>query len=505
MKILMVYPQYPDTFWGFKHALKFVSKKAAFPPLGLLTVASMLPEKWEKKLVDMNVSKLKDSQIKWADYVFVSAMTIQRNSAKQLIERCNRLGVKVVAGGPLFTAEHESFTGVAHFVLNEAEVTLAPFLADLGNGCARETYTSDVWPQITSTPLPMWKLINPRKYSSLSIQYSRGCPFDCEFCDIVVLNGRVPRTKTREQIITELETIGRLGWKGTVFIVDDNFIGNKNKLKMEILPAITEWMKKKRRPFSLFTEASINLADDDELIDKMVRANFNMVFIGIETPNSESLTECGKNQNMNRDLVESVKKLQNAGLQVQGGFIVGFDNDPHSIFENQIRFIQKSGIVTAMVGMLQAPPGTRLYHRLKKENRIKTEFSGNNTDFAINFVPKMQMQTLINGYTRIITTIYAPRQYCDRVITFLKSYKPSQAKKFQRISFIELVAFVKSIILVGLKGSGKRYYWKLVLWTLFKKPRCFHMSITMSIYGFHFRKIVDNYLKLLTADTSNTI
>ncbi len=505
MKILMVYPQYPDTFWGFKHALKFVSKKAAFPPLGLLTVASMLPSQWEKKLLDMNVSKLKESHLKWADYVFISAMTIQRNSARQVIEMCNKLNIKVVAGGPLFTAEHETFTGVDHFVLNEAEVTLPQFLKDIESGCARQIYTSEVRPQITDTPLPQWNLINPRKYSSLSIQYSRGCPFDCEFCDIVVLNGRIPRTKSRDQIITELDTIKHLGWKGSVFIVDDNFIGNKNKLKTDILPAITGWMKKNRRPFSLFTEASINLADDDELIEKMVQSNFNMVFIGIETPNTDSLTECGKNQNMNRDMVASVKKLQNAGIQVQGGFIVGFDNDPHTIFENQIRFIQRSGIVTAMVGMLQAPPGTRLYQRLKKEERIKHEFSGNNTDFAINFIPKMQMQTLVNGYTKIITTIYAPKQYCDRVITFLKSYKPHQPKKFVRIPFIELVAFFKSVVLMGMKGPGKRYYWKLVLWTLFKKPKCFHMSITMSIYGFHFRKIVDNYLKLLTAENSNTI
>jgi len=496
----MVYPQYPDTFWSFKHALKFVSKKAAFPPLGLLTVASMLPADWEKKLIDMNVSKLKDSDIKWADYVFISAMTVQRNSAKSVIEKCNMLGTKIVAGGPLFTAEHETFSGVHHFILNEAEETLAEFLKDIENNCPKEIYKSSNWPLLHETPLPQWRLINPRKYSSLSVQYSRGCPFDCEFCDIVVLNGRIPRTKTREQIINELETIRKLGWKNSVFIVDDNFIGNKNKLKMEILPAIAEWMKKHRRPFSLFTEASINLADDDELIDLMVKANFNMVFVGIETPNMESLTECGKNQNMNRDLVASVQKLQNSGLQVQGGFIVGFDSDPHSIFENQIKFIQKSGIVTAMVGLLHAPPGTKLYKRLKGENRIKHEFSGNNTDFAINFIPKMQIQTLINGYTNIITTIYAPKQYCDRVITFLKNYKPYKQKKFTRIPFIEFIAFVKTLILLGFKDKGKWYYWKLIFWTLFKKPRSFHMSITLSIYGFHFRKIVDNYLKMLSAE-----
>ncbi|MGD0857512.1 MAG: radical SAM protein, partial [Dehalococcoidia bacterium] len=370
MKILLVNPEYPDTFWSFKHALKFVSKKAAFPPLGLLTVAAMLPSGFELKLIDMNITKIKDKDIKWADFVFISAMVVQRESAKNVLKLCKKLGARTVAGGPLFTTEYEDFTCVDHLVLNEAEITLPQFLSDLQNGSPKRIYVSDQMADISKTPLPRWDLVNMKKYSSMSIQYSRGCPFDCEFCDIVVLNGHMPRTKSKEQIERELDALYTSGWNGSVFIVDDNFIGNKRKLKSEILPAVTEWSQARKFPFSFYTQASINLADDDELINLMVKANFNMAFIGIESPSEESLVECGKTQNQRRNLVDAVKKLQHMGIEVQAGFIVGFDSDSQSVFQEMINFIQKSGIVTAMVGLLHAPAGTRLYKRLKKEDRI---------------------------------------------------------------------------------------------------------------------------------------
>ena len=492
MRILLVYPQYPDTFWSFKHALKFISKKAAFPPLGLLTVAAMLPKEWEKKLVDMNITNLPDRDIEWADYVFISAMVVQKKSARNVIRRCKRLGAKIVAGGPLFTTEHEEFEGVDHFVLNEAEITLSPFLEDLSNGCARHIYASDEYPDISTTPIPSWELINMRKYSSMSVQYSRGCPFNCEFCDITVLNGHVPRTKDKEQLLKELDILHRRGWRNSVFIVDDNFIGNKRKLKVEILPALIKWMQSKRYPFSLFTEASVNLADDEELMRLMVKANFNAVFVGIETINEESLSECGKFQNKNRDLVASVKKLQNYGLQVQGGFIIGFDSDPPSIFENLISFIQKSGIVTAMVGLLNAPPRTRLYRRLKKEKRLVSDFSGDNTDCSMNFIPKMDHRILINGYKKVLDTIYSPKQYYERIKTFLKEYKPLKAKA-SLPQFEHLKAFVRSVWFLGIKEKGRRYYWRLLAWTLLKRPRLFPISVTLAIYGLHFRKVIMGY------------
>lgn len=497
----MVYPEYPDTFWSFKHALKFVSKKAAFPPLGLLTVAAMLPKEWEKKLVDMNTAKLSPRDIEWADYVFISAMVVQRDSVKDVIKRCKKLGAKIVAGGPLFTTGYEEFNGVDHFVLNEAEVTLPSFLQDLSNGCARHIYKSDAYPDITTTPIPAWELINTRKYSSMSVQYSRGCPFDCEFCDIVVLNGHVPRTKTKDQLLAELDALYKHGWRSGVFIVDDNFIGNRRKLKTETLPALSKWMKEKGYPFSFLTEASMNLADDEELMQLMVEANFDTVFVGVETTNEESLSECGKSQNRNRDLVASVKKLQGYGLQVQGGFIVGFDNDPLSIFENLINFIQRSGIVTAMVGLLNAPPGTKLYQRLKKENRLMSEFSGDNTDCSMNFIPKMDHKILVNGYHKIIDTIYSPKQYYERVKTFLKQYKPTRVKGL-RLRLEHLVALVKSVWFLGIKERGRKYYWKLIAWTLLRRPQFLPLSISLSIYGFHFRKVVKGYVQTLASDNS---
>jgi radical SAM superfamily enzyme YgiQ (UPF0313 family) len=484
----MVYPRYPDTFWSFKHALKFVSKKAAFPPLGLLTVAAMLPETWTKKLIDMNVERLNDSDIEWADYVFISAMSVQTKSVHDVIARCREAGTKIVAGGPLFTTGHHEFEGVDHFVLGEAEVTLAPFIADLEKGQAKPLYESNERPDISRTPVPMWSLINMKNYSSMNLQYSRGCPFDCEFCDIVLLNGHVPRTKSKEQFIAEFDALYAEGWRGGVFVVDDNFIGNKKKLKAEILPAIIAWGKTVKYPFALNTEASINLADDEDLMRLMVKAGFDVVFIGIETPNEESLVECAKYQNQNRSLVDSVKKLQQFGMEVQGGFIVGFDSDPESIFQAQIDFIQKSGIVTAMVGLLNAPTGTKLYHRLKSEGRLTNSFTGNNTDYSLNFIPKMDTGKLTTGYKTILETIYSPKRYYERIRTFFAEYKPPRTKP-GKVHTHQIVAFFRSMWYLGIKDAGRRHYWNLFVTYLVQSPPKFARFILLSIYGYHFRKV----------------
>ncbi len=494
MNILMVYPQYPDTFWSFKHAIRFVLKKAAFPPLGLLTVAAMIPQEWNKKLVDMNVRTLTDKDIKWADYVFISAMVVQKNSVKEVIRRVKKLGVKMVAGGPLFTTEPEQFEDVDHLVLNEAEITLEPFLKDLAAGKAQHIYTTTEHPPITSTPTPMYSLINMNNYTSMSIQYSRGCPFNCEFCDITVLDGRVPRTKNTSQLFSEMESLLSKGWRGSLFIVDDNFIGNKGKLKTEILPALIEWQSRRNHPFTLFTEASINLVDDEELMNMMTKAGFNRVFIGIETPNEASLTECSKNQNVSRDLVAAVKKIHNHGMEVMAGFIVGFDSDQAEIFKSQINFIQKSGIVTAMVGLLNAPRGTRLYQRMKKENRLlEQEFSGDNMDYSLNFEPKMNRVKLIDGYHHILNTIYSPKEYYERIKTLQTEYKPRKRLRFPtfRFSVSKLIGLANCVWFVGIKEKGRRYYWRSFASTLFLKPSSFPMFIQLSIFGFHFRKVIN--------------
>lgn len=493
MKIVLIYPKYPDTFWSFRHALKFVSKKATDPPLGLLTVAAMLPEKWGKKLIDMNVMALKDRDLKDADLVFVSGMSIQKASAEEVIYKCKKLGIKVVAGGPLFTTQYNLFDNVDYFVLNEAEITLPLFLEDFRNGTPKHIYQSNEFADIENTPKPLWGLINKKKYVSFDIQYSRGCPFNCDFCDVTNLFGRKFRSKNKEQVISELENIYSSGWRGTVFFVDDNFIGNRKKLKNEILPAIIEWMRIKRYPFTFNTQASIDLSDDDELLNLMIEAGFTSVFVGIETPNTESLTECHKSQNKNRDLVACIKKIHKSGLQVTGGFIVGFDNDSPSIFDTLSDFIKESGIITAMVGLLNAPLGTRLYQRLDKDNRIIKEFSGDNTNYSMNFIPKMNFETLVKGYNKILSKIYSPKYYYERVKKFLKEFKPPQKNRFNLkaipLHFGYAGALFKSIWYLGIRDNARVYYWKLFFYSLFKRPKLFVSAITYAIYGFHFRKV----------------
>ncbi|MFZ1290573.1 MAG: B12-binding domain-containing radical SAM protein [Melioribacteraceae bacterium] len=492
MNILLVYPMFPDTFWSFKHALKFVSKKASFPPLGLLTIAAMLPQEWTRKLLDMNINELNDDDILRADYVFISAMSIQKESTDEVIKRCKKLKTKIVAGGPLFTSSSEYYDDVDHLVLNEAEITLPQFLIDLKNGNPKHKYFTEDWANISITPLPQWDIVTMKNYTSMNLQYSRGCPFDCDFCDITVLYGRKPRTKTKEQVIAELDSLYFAGWQGSVFFVDDNFIGNKVKLKNEILPAIIDWNKKRKYPFYYNTEVSINLADDDKLMDLMVKAGFEAVFVGIESPNEESLIECNKTQNRNRDLIQSIKKIQTAGLEVQGGFIVGFDNDPPIIFDKLTNFIQESGIVTAMVGLLNAPKGTKLQKRLLNEGRMLNDFTGNNTDFSINFIPHMDSEELIDGYKKILNTIYSPKFYYERVMRFLKTFEPKQKKVFH-LNPNYISALFKSIYKLGIIGEERIYYWKLFIWTLFRKPQLFSMAILFTIYGFHFKKISNGF------------
>jgi radical SAM superfamily enzyme YgiQ (UPF0313 family) len=487
MNILLLYPEFPDTFWSFKHALKFIRKNASFPPLGLLTVASMLPDDWNVRLVDLNVEELKLKQIAWADCAFISAMIVQRDSTRKLIASCREAGLRVVAGGPLFTNEPEQFADVDHLVLNEAEVTLPGFLEDLKNGCAKRVYESAEHPDVEDTPIPAWHLLKLGKYASMSIQYSRGCPFSCDFCNVTAMFGHKPRVKSSSQVIAELDALLEAGWNRQVFFVDDNFIGNKRHLKKELLPDLIEWQSRQRRNPRFHTEASINLADDDELMHMMVEAGFHEVFIGIETPNDDSLVECKKMQNANRDMLSDVKHIQRAGLQVQGGFIVGFDSDTESVFQKQIDFIQNSGIVTAMVGLLQAPPGTRLYERMKQQGRLLGLSSGDNVDGSTNIVPAMSLDVLKNGYRRVLENIYSPRQYYRRLKTFLRDYKAPKIRA--RLTREDLGAFMRSVFRLGVIGRERACYWKLLIWTAVRRPKLFHTAVTLAIYGHHFRKV----------------
>lgn len=488
MNVLLIYPEFPDTFWSFKHALKFVQKKASFPPLGLLTVAAMLPAEWSKRLIDLNVKPLKESDLEWADYALIGGMVVQRKSACQIIARCKDAGIKIVAGGPLFTSEYEQFPDVDHFVLNEAEVTLPPFLEDLKQGKARRVYMTSEFADIRQTPVPLWELADLNRYISMSIQYSRGCPYHCEFCNVTTLFGHRPRTKTAAQVTAELDRFYSLGWRGSIFFVDDNLIGNKTSIKTGLLPELIRWQQE-HVPLSFHTEVSINLADDVPLMEMMVEAGFETVFVGIETPDEEGLAECGKKQNKNRDLIEDVRRIQRAGLQVQGGFVVGFDSDTPSIFQRQIEFIQKSGIVTAMVGMLQAPPGTRLYERLRKENRLLGQISGDNVDGTTNIVPAMSMDALQEGYKKILRYVYSPEHYYQRIKTFFREYQPKKADA--PLDIRRLLVLFRSIFYLGIMGKERFYYWKLFLWTYFHRPRLFPLAMSLAICGYHFRKVCE--------------
>jgi radical SAM superfamily enzyme YgiQ (UPF0313 family) len=488
MNALLLYPEFPDTFWSFKHALTFVGKKASLPPLGLLTVAAMLPAGWGKRLVDLNVRPLRDEDLAWADCAFISAMVVQRDAARGLIGRCKAAGLKVVCGGPLFQNEHSRFDGADHFVLNEAELTLPAFLNDLASGRPRRLYSADGFADLGRSPAPMWSLLDLRKYGNMSIQFSRGCPFDCDFCNVTAMLGRRARIKSAAQVLAELDALYSLGWRGEVFFVDDNFIGRAGFLKKELLPALIEWRNGKTGNM-FFTEASINLADDPELMDLMVRAGFTKVFVGIETMAEESLAECGKAQNRSRDLVADVKRIQRAGMQVQGGFIVGFDSDGPSIFKRQIDFIQRSGIVTAMVGVLQAPPGTRLFERMKQAGRISGDASGDNVDGTTNIVPAMGRETLMRGYRSILDHIYAPSHYYSRVRTFLREYRRPAGRCHIQASHI--MALFLSVFRLGIVGRERWQYWRLMLWTQFRRPRLFPEAVILSIYGYHFRKVCE--------------
>jgi radical SAM superfamily enzyme YgiQ (UPF0313 family) len=492
LKILLVYPEVPQTFWSLTHALRFLGKRAYSPPLGLLTVAAMLPSQYEQRLRDLNVVSIDDADLAWADYVFVSAMDVQRESSRRLIERCKQLGVKVVAGGPLFTSNPEAFESVDHLVLNEAEVTLPAFLADLENGEAKPVYRSEEFAEMTASPFPAYHLLDTGGYGALSIQFSRGCPYQCDFCDVTALFGRRPRTKTAVQIVRELDGIYQAGWRGKIYFVDDNLMGNKPYLKKELLPAIIGW-KQGKRGISFHTQITLNLADDQEMMDLMYEAAFDWIFIGIETPDDGSLAECNKNQNLHRDLPEQIRRLQRNGFQVQGGFIVGFDHDPPDIFQRQYDLIQQNGVVMAMVGILQAPSGTELFKRLQREGRIRGEYCANNVADDTNVVTRMDRETLRTNYRALVKALYEPKNYYDRVRNLLAQFKEPIEKPLLTKDIV--LAVLRCFFWLGLIRGGRSHFWRIFWWVCLHKRDSIHNFLGLAILGYHFRKIHEDLLE----------
>jgi radical SAM superfamily enzyme YgiQ (UPF0313 family) len=482
MKVLLVYPEFPDTFWSFKHALPFQGKRSAYPPLGLLTVSAMLPASWERRVVDLNVRRMTDSDLDWADVVFFSGMMVQGPSMKTHIARAKARGLRTVVGGPIASASDPAITEADHAVEGEAEEVVPQLAADLERGEARKHYKASQLPDLTRVPVPHLELVPLRRYSAMAVQYSRGCPFTCEFCDIIEIYGRRPRTKTPAQVLTELDHIYKLGWRGPVFLVDDNFIGNKKNVKL-LLPELVRWMRDHCFPFSLFTEASLNLAEDPDLLPLMREAHFTRVFLGIETPVEASLKETTKFQNLRGNLLDSVKRIQSFGIEVMAGFIVGFDSDPVDVFDRQIQFIREAAIPLSMVGLLSALPNTQLWRRLKAEGRLLRQSLGSNTLSDMNFIPKMDTAELLAGYRRILETIYNPREYFERASAFLSQLG---AGAHAPIAFSDLMAVGRSFWKQGFVSSYRKEYWKFVVQALHRHRHHFDRAMTLAIMGHHF-------------------
>jgi len=495
-KILMVYPETPMTYWSFKYIMKLVGRRSAFPPLGLMTVASLLPDSFDVTLVDMNTEPLKEGAVKQADLVFVSAMMIQKESFERVVALCNRLGKTVVAGGPYPSGSYRNIAGVDHFILGEAETILPRFIEEWERGGARPVYTAETRPDITKTPAPRFDLVKHRHYTTMSLQYSRGCPFNCEFCDIIELFGRVPRTKTPSQFVAEMDALYRTGYRGPLFIVDDNFIGNRKNVK-ELLIDVARWQKEREYPYMITTEASVNLADDEELMDLMMDAGFNKVFLGIETPVAESLEHAGKKQNLKGSLLGAVEKIQRKGMEVTAGFIIGFDSDPENVFDLQIDFIRESGIPMAMAGLLIALPDTRLYRRLEAEGRIIKETSGNNTHtFSTNFITVMDGVQLASGYKMLISQIYTPKEYFGRCLTLMERMPRGRAGRGAYSFWTMLLVvriFFSSVSRQVFSSYGKEYLEYLAA-AMRIRPGMFPKAVKLALFGYHFFRITKEIL-----------
>lgn len=489
MNVLLLWPRFQSgLFWRDANALRIIGRKADSPPLGLITVAAMLPADWRKRLVDTNIADLTEEDIRWADIAFISAYHVQKDSAGRLISRCKAAGLKVVAGGPLFNWEHDTFNEVDHFVLNEAELTLPSFLREFESGGAKRMYASGSFADLLETPVPLFELLDLDQYAFMYVQVSRGCPFDCEFCSVSSLFGRRYRHKSAGQIIAELSKLYIMGWRGPIYFADDNLIGNKKFIKSVLLPEIIKWRKNKN-DIVFHAEVSIDLSDDPQLIDLMARSGFDSVFFGIETVTESGLTEIKKTQNLNRNLLESVRRVQRAGLEVIGGFIVGLDNDTPDIFRQQSEFIQKSGIVVAFVNALYALPGTRLNERLQKEQRVRNVnegLPGNRNAGDTNIIPKMGLQPFRSGFAQLLMAIYTPARYCERVRIFLNEARHPAAKISPMV--YGPAAFLRSLIHLAIRQKGKRHYWKLLIWTLRHHPGMLPKALKFAIFGHHYQE-----------------
>ncbi|WRH68318.1 MAG: DUF4070 domain-containing protein [Planktothrix sp. GU0601_MAG3] len=506
MKTLLIYPQFPPTFWSYEKILELVDRKVLLPPLGLITVAAILPQTWEFKLVDRNITAVTQAEWDWAELVILSGMIVQKVDFIDQIKEAKRRGKLVAVGGPYPTSvPHEiEDSGADFLILDEGEITLPMFVEAIEKGETSGVFRTEEKPSVTSTPIPRYDLLELDAYDSMSVQFSRGCPFQCEFCDIIVLYGRKPRTKTPEQLLKELDYLYELGWRRSIFMVDDNFIGNKRNVKL-LLKALKVWQADHQYPFRFNTEASVDLADDGELMDSMVECNFDAVFLGIETPDTSSLQMTKKYQNNRSPLLEAVDKIIRAGLRPMAGFILGFDGEKPGAGSRIIEFVEQSAIPTALFSMLQALPNTALWHRLEKEGRLinPKKFDINQTTL-INFVPTRPVEEIAEEYIETFWQLYDPERYLARTYRcFLKLGAPKCHPPGKFPSWIDLKALATVIWRQGIKRQTRWKFWGYLLSIIKHNPAVCGQYLTLCAHNEHFleyRQIVKTEIEQQLAE-----
>lgn len=475
MRVLLLYPQFPSSFWSFEKALELVDRKAMLPPLGLVTVAAILPQTWEFKLVDRNTHTMTEADWAWAELVILSGMIVQKADLLYLIQEAKQRGKQVAVGGPYATAlpQEVEAAGADYLVLDEGEITLPLFVEAIQHGQSAGVFRAPngTKPDVSTTPIPRFDLLDFNAYDSMSIQFSRGCPFQCEFCDIIVLYGRKPRTKTPQQLIAELERLYELGWRRAIFMVDDNFIGNKRNVKL-LLKELKPWMAAHGYPFRFSTEASVDLAQDQELMDLMVDCNFNAVFLGIETPDEASLALTQKFQNTRDSLSDAVDAIVRSGLRVMAGFIIGFDGEKPGAGDRIVRFVEQTTIPMAMFSMLQALPDTALWHRLKKEDRLRSESANINQTTLMNFVPTRPLEEIAREYVDAFWKLYDPVNYLDRTYHhFLKMGAPRSRAVFRQVNWVSIRALLTICWRQGVLRKTRWKFWRYLLSIAQQNPK----------------------------------
>lgn len=501
MRVLLLHPLFPKSFWSFDKALELIGRKVSLPPLGLITVAAILPQTWEFRLVDRNVRFETEADWDWADLVIISGMIVQKTDMLQLIREAKRREKLVAAGGPYVTSvpNEAQKAGVDFLILDEGEITLPMLVEALERGETSGVFSAnEAKADVTYTPIPRFDLLDLEAYSDMAVQFSRGCPFQCEFCDIIVLYGRKPRTKTPSQLLAELQVLYNLGWRRSIFVVDDNFIGNKRNVKL-LLQELAPWMAEHEYPFRFSTEASVDLAQDQELLDMMIAANFSGVFVGIETPDTDSLSLTQKYQNTRHSLIEAVQTINRAGLRVMAGFIIGFDGEQTGAGNRIINFVEATAIPLAMCSMLQALPNTALWHRLQKEGRLLNQEANINQTTLINFIPTRPIEELAREYVKCFWELYEPKRYLARVFRHYMAMKPSPHKKKFRIPELR---YIKALLIIfwrqGFKRDTRFQFWRQLFSILWHNPKVFESYLINCAHLEHFleyRQIVRNEIE----------